>query len=244
MRTEDIKKYYNRALKDIGDSGYESRRWFRNKISKSGYDMTLESIMRHYEPSKQTFSDYLELGPGPGTWTKLFLKCNDHADYDLVDISKEMLAQARESLGENKTIRFFETDFLEYQPDKKYDVFFSSRVIEYFPDKEVLVEKIVKTLKSGATGFIITKTPKYKLNKFLKRKTADFHSGQIPSGELSSMFQKNGCKNIKMYPVVMSFPIFRSVTLNKILFKIFSRSRLNIISNFFSESYCIKFTKK
>jgi len=146
-------------------------------------------------------------------------------------------------LSRYDNIRFFESDFLRFSPAGQYDFFFSSRAIEYFPDKKALIGKISGLLKSGGQGFIITKTPKYLINKILGRKPPKLHRGQISPRALKSLLRESGCRDMEMYPVTMSFPIFKSVFMSELLHKIFYRRKLNFISQFFSESYSVKFTK-
>ena len=193
--------------------------------------------------NRTSFYDYLELGSGAGTWTKLFLeKCPD-AKFDLVDISGEMLDQAKENLGSYQNIRYFEADFLDFKPDKQYDLFFSSRALEYVPDKKRAVLKIAGLLRSGGRGFIITKTPKYLRARVFGRKIPRLHQGQIAPRKLKQLLSEAGFKNIAIYPATMSFPLFKSPKLNRLLFKVFYKHGLNFLSEFFSESYCVKFEK-
>jgi ubiquinone/menaquinone biosynthesis C-methylase UbiE len=243
MDTQEVKKNYNQDVKNKFKGDYEYNRWFKNPILKAGYEMTKKSIEFHLLGDKAEFQNYLELGPGAGTWTKLFVSYCRGANFDLVDISGEMLKLAREALEGYNNIRFFECDFSRFAPDKRYDFFFSSRVIEYFPDKETLVKKIGKLLKSSGYGFIITKTPKYFRYKVLRRTVPNLHRGQINPRALRSIIEKTGCEIIGIYPVTMSFPVLKSVFLNKLLHKIFYKRKLNFISQFFSESYCVKFVK-
>lgn len=245
VNPEAVKEKYNTSVADKTEGDYEYKRWFSSAVAQAGFDMTRRMILRHAFPNTATPERYLELGPGPGTWTKLFLKrYGDQTRYDLVDISREMLALARENLVAHTTVQFFESDFLDFEPDAQYDFFFSSRAIEYFPDKNALVKKVLAHLKKGGEGFMITKTPKYALNKMLGRKTSDFHSGQVDPYVLVQMLRENGGDDIRLYPVTFSFPLFRSATLNRMLFFLLSPFPLNLISQFFSESYCVKFRKK
>ena len=245
METGDVKQIYNKAVPGQQYKGdYETKRWFSNKILKSGYRMTRKSIEKHLIGGDLEFSNYLELGPGAGTWTEIFCeKYKGQTSFDLIDISREMLVLSKKKLSKYENLRFFETDFIEFKLDKKYDLFFSSRAIEYFPNKDVLIKKIAGLLEDGGSGFIITKTPKYMVNRILGRKTNKFHSMQIDHRGLSKILEKNNLKVMGVYPVVLSFPIFKSVFLNEFLFSLFSSFKLSFVSALFSESYCVKFKK-
>ncbi|MCK4539858.1 class I SAM-dependent methyltransferase [Candidatus Parcubacteria bacterium] len=242
MQTEQVKNKYNKDIKGKYNNKYEQERWFKNDIQKAGYDMTLNAIKKHAFAS--AYVSCFELGPGHGTWTKELLEYSDKANYDLLDISSEMLRLVKERFKDRENINYIESDFLEFKPEKQYDFFFSSRVIEYIPKKEEVIKKISDLIKPRGRGFIITKTPKYLRDKMLGRKIDDFHSGQIAPEKLMELFKKNNCKNIKIYPVTMSWPFWRSAKMNMLLHKTFGNHRLNLISQFFSESYCVVFDKK
>jgi ubiquinone/menaquinone biosynthesis C-methylase UbiE len=242
MNSENIKNIYNKKVKEYSLK-YEDQRWFKDDFYKSGYDMTFLSIKRLF--LNTNFKNILELGPGNGTWTKLLISFFPEASFDLVDISSEMLKLARQALEQYKNnINYFETDFLNYKPEKSYDLFFSSRAIEYIDDKEAAIKKIISLLNLGGRGFIITKTPRYLRNKIMGRKISAMHQGQIKANDLFKILKKNGGEDIKIYPVTLIFPILKSALLNKILYKIFGKLRLNFISQQFCESYCIIFSKK
>ncbi len=244
MESENIKKIYNQKIKEKYKKDYEYNRWFKNKIKKAGYDMTLRSIKYHLFRNTTPVNNYLELGPGAGTWTKLFIEKYSNADFDLVDISGEMLKLAKNNLDKYRAnINYSEKDFLGFELNKKYDFFFSCRTLEYLPDKQLAVKKIAQLMQSGARGFIITKTPKYLRTKILGRKIPKLHQGQISPRKLKKLLKKSGIKDIRIYPATMSCPLLHSPKINRLLHKLFYKRRLNLISKFFSESYCIKFIK-
>jgi trans-aconitate methyltransferase len=245
MNTGDIKKLYDGPIQERFGNDYEYSRWFKTPLLHAGYDMTKASIERFIKTHPSLFiKHYLELGPGPGTWTKLFLPRFFGAKFDLVDISSQMLDMCKKALFEYKDVSFTESDFLKFNSGMTYDFFFSSRAVEYFPDKRALVKKIADLLQSGGTGFVITKTPKYFLNKIFKRKLGSMHQGQISPKKFKELLKEQACGNFELYPVTMSFPILKSPKLNKFMYIIFGSLPLNPLSQLFSESYCIKFVKK
>lgn len=243
MKTEDVKNIYNEAIPKVFHGNYEHHRWFHSALARADYDATKRSIYAHVLDRKPTFRDYLELGQGAGTWTAEFIAYNPTAFFDAVDISKEMIALAKGKLGESARIRYFEGSFLDFDSDKKYDLFFSSRVIEYIPDVDAVAKKITSLLKPGGQGFIITKTPKYLRNRLLFRKESALHKGQISPATLKDVLEKNGLRDVAMYPVTMHFPLMRSATINRMLYAIFYRCKLDRLSQFFAESYCVRFSK-
>lgn len=241
MDTQVVKNTYNQSQ---NKSGYEDRRWFTSPVKKSAYKMTKLSLNKHFLNSDIIKTEGLELGPGPGTWTKEILIKYPEVEMDLVDISSAMLGQAKDNLSDFAGLRYFDANFLDFEPDKQYDFFFSSRAIEYLPDKDQAVKKIFDLLKTGGVGCLTTKTPKYLINRLLGRQVSDLHLGQISPWKLKKIFQEQGFTDVKVYPVTFSFPLFKSAFLNNLLFKVFHNFRLNFLSQFFSESYLIKFKKK
>lgn len=241
MNNKEIKCVFNSKAKSKYNGHYEFNRWFKTKTAQAGYEMTLNSINFHLE-GHLACRNLLELGPGPGTWTKTLLSKNKFTA-DLIDISGEMLRQAKENLREYGGINYFESDFLDFNSAITYDLFFSSRALEYLLDKKAAVIKISRLLRSDGFGFIITKTPKYFFNKLLGRKESALHRSQISPNLLISLLRDNGFKDIKAYPVTISIPFFKSAKLNKFAHNLFYKHQLNFISGLFSESYCVKFTK-
>jgi ubiquinone/menaquinone biosynthesis C-methylase UbiE len=242
IEPEEIKEFYNHQMPQKFGEDYEYTRWFKTKLLKEGYRSTKATIEKRFLSINMNVQKYIELGQGPGTWTKLFLEKYSAINLTLVDISNQMLLLAKEKLNNYKNkINFAESNFLDFETEDKFDTFFSSRVIEYIEDKEVAVKKINSILLPNSFGCIITKTPKYFLNKFLMRKTKQFHSGQISAKKLRKIFEENDMEIVGTYPTTFSFPLFKSYILNKILFYLFSPFQLNFLSNLFSESYMIIF---
>lgn len=243
METGEFKDIYNNIVKEKFKGDYEYHRWFKDESARAGYEMTKQAIERHCLADCE-FNNYLEVGPGPGTWTKLFLEKNSRARFSLVDISAEMLKLAGEKLSAYKQVDFFETDFLKFSSAGRHDLFFSSRAIEYFPDKNRFVGQVSGLLSEGGRGFIITKMPRYWSYKIMGRKVPEMHKGQISPDELRKILAGNNFMDIAFYPVAMTLPFLKSARLNKILYKMAGGSQLNFLSRQFCESYCVKFRKK
>lgn len=242
MQTNDVKNKYNQDIAGKFNNEYEKERWFKNGIQKAGYEMTLGAIKKF--ALQKEFASCFELGPGHGTWTKELLEFQPHAEYLLLDISSAMLALAQARFQDKNNIEYLENDFLQFESAHQYEFFFSSRALEYIPDKEKAVKKIADLIVPGGRGFVITKTPKYLRNQILGRIISEFHSGQIAPAALKKLLANNNCVEIKIYPVTMSWPFWRSARMNLLLCKLFSNRALNFVSRFFSESYCVVFRKK
>ncbi|MHA1679121.1 MAG: class I SAM-dependent methyltransferase [Promethearchaeota archaeon] len=245
LTADHIEKMYDFAVTGTQyKNDYEFFRWFDTRSSFESYKMTYFCLKFHLNTIK--FKNCLELGPGPGTWTRFFLLRNTNANFTLVDISKEMLNQVK-SVLKNPKIHFIHSNFETFKSTSKFDFFFSSRAIEYMPNKKIVVKKIYDLLKNNSLGIIITKNPDSmgrRAHRFLRLKTKLAHTEQIKTEDLVKLLRKQGFKNIEVYPCIVSaVPFFKIHWLNKFLWKKIFVKKLNCISKLFSESYIIKFNK-
>ncbi len=238
MDTKDIKQFYDGKMPEKFQGSYEERRWAASPILRSQFLMTRDTI-RRYLPKGPKARRILELGPGPGTWTKELLRLDPHAHVDAVDISSEMLDQARKMLAGRSMISFYESDFMAFRTTPRYDLFFSSRAIEYFPNKASVAKKIFDALLPHTSAMLITKMPHRTRGAMLGKKLGSMHDGQISAHELRKIFWNAGFKVVRLYPATINIPLINSAYLSKALFAILGRMPLNPISTFFSESYCL-----
>ena len=241
MNTQKIKDFYNTNLRNNNIS-YEQHRWFSSPQAIAGYKNTKSALVKYALPYIENGQKVFELGPGPGTWTKELLKKAPQAEYDLVDISEEMLKQAKNALVDHENIQYLTSDILNFTPDKEYDFFFSSRIIEYVPEKEQVILTISDALKSGAYGYIVTKTPQY-TRRASNAVSANVHQEQISDIELSSMLEKVGCSVMTRLHVTCVFPKLHSGLLDRVLTKI-CRLLPFTFGLHVSESYALVFQKK
>lgn len=237
MKSQEVAHVYDKKIKHKYNHEYEQKRWFSDRTKKVGFEMTRETILHFL--SRLTYTSLLEVGPGPGTWTKFFIEKNPHASYDLVDVSGEMLSLAKENLKHVHNITFYHSGFLEFTPKKQYDVLFSSRAIEYITDKKLLIEHIATILKKEGEGLIITKNP----HKRSQKRLGKIHQFQFSPKEFTSTLTASGFTVLKIVPATLHFPIIRIPLLDKFLFSLFGNKKMNVISSFFAESYCIHFKK-
>lgn len=244
MENELVKVFYNETMPAKFGDDYERERWFADPVRRAGYTLTKEAIERHVLSDESLDpARILELGPGAGTWTKLLRARFPDAYFDLVDISKEMLARARAALGSNEHIRYSESDILEWAPEGTYEYFFSSRVLEYIADKKRFAAKVFTLLEPGGQGFLITKMPHYERERFLGRTTSEFHGGQIAPVALRDELLAAGFIDVDCYPVTTSVPLLHSAIANLWFGRVFARFTLGPVSLLFAESYCVLFRK-
>src|SRR5690242_16176423 len=72
----------------------------------------------------------LELACGPGMWTSQLLRYA--SDVTAVDASPEMLALAKDRVGEER-VRFVQADLFTWRPDRRYDVVFFGFWLSHVP---------------------------------------------------------------------------------------------------------------
>jgi SAM-dependent methyltransferase len=75
--------------------------------------------------------DVLELACGPGGWTPRLLQ--DAATVTAVDAAPEMLAIARQTVGDDDRVRFVHADLFAWRPDRHYDVVFFGFWLSHVP---------------------------------------------------------------------------------------------------------------
>lgn len=243
MQHQDVKQRYDTAVKEAAQGDYEHFRWGSSDLKKAQYEMTSDAIQKY--TSGLSIDRYLELGPGPGTWTKLFFDNHPDAHYDLIEISEEMTTQlkARLEYFTHISARVRNEDFSQAEITKKYNFFFSSRALEYINDKGAVIEKISRSLDAGARGCIITKQPQYSRYRLVKRKVSSFHSGQIDHESLTHLLKEHGLLVEKVFPVTVNFPLWSSAFLSRLLYILASRISFNFFTRMVTESYGVVFRK-
>jgi ubiquinone/menaquinone biosynthesis C-methylase UbiE len=239
----DPKAFYDQAMPQKLGMDYEAARWKTNPLVAAQYDMLANVVRRLATPRVRSASRILEVGPGPGTWTKLLLESNPDASYTLVDISTEMLTQARTALAAHKNVSFTESDLAAYTNHESFDFFFSSRAIEYMPDKEGIARHIASLLRPGAEGVIITKMPKPFFERMRRADVSSLHAGQIGPGALTKYFHQAGLTVTEVRIATATVPGMRSVSLNRLAFSLLSRIPLIAPLRVFAESYAVTFRK-
>ncbi len=241
MDTSHVKKLYNQSVGGSPTS-YEYSRWGESSQKKASYYNTRRALEKNVLSRFTNCTSILEVGPGPGTWTKLLLGINPNASYDLVDISVEMLKQAKNNLADFPNVNFIESDILEFSSTTSYDGFFSSRIIEYVPDKAKAIAIITDRLRPGAVGFISTKTPQS--NRLINlRKMSELHRKQITAPELVHLLEQHHCTVVEVINITSVFPLLQSGTLDRILTRVSAWLPFSL-TKYWSESYGIIFTKQ
>jgi len=241
VRSMDPKRFYDSVSpKKFGDD-YERARWGSSAIARAQYAMTADAIRRFALPGLSRARSVLELGPGPGTWTKILMEQNPDALYTLVDISKTMLDQARAALPV-PNVSFVLCDWLAFRAEKPFDYFFSSRAIEYVADKAEAARVVVRSLAHGGSGLIVTKMPKPFFDAMRGRGTA-LHQGQISPALLVRFLSEAGLRVTGTTIVTATLPLFGSASLNVGMYALLKRLPLVFPFTLLAESYAVRFEK-
>ena len=221
------KKDLHQIVKNFFDedgSSYHARRWRNTPIAVYDFDRTKEAIEKSLE--ELSFPDILEIGPGPGTWTPLFLKrCKKMT---LIDISENMLNIAMKNLKGNN-ITFIHGDISNSEIPSQFDLIASVRCFEYIRDKEAFVQKCNQMLKSNGMLLIITKSKgsywygKSKIRKLLKlfapslfqfekynidKQQRLFWQSRLFVKDFRQLLEAEGFQILKIRPVIIRPPIF------------------------------------
>ena len=241
--TPDPRAFYNDRMPDKHGEDYEYARWHASAMLEAQYEMMTATMRNLVLPNVSESREVLEVGPGPGTWTKLLRAANPSARYTLLDISREMLARARNALSEETGITYIEEDFLSYRPGITFDYFFSSRALEYMKDKDAAARVISGLLAPGGEGVIITKMPKALFYRLRGKKIPEFHTGQIAPGALSKSLRQAGLEIISVRIATATLPGIASAPLNRFLYRVLASVPLVAPLTAFAESYAVRFRK-
>ncbi|PIN77087.1 hypothetical protein COV15_03160 [Candidatus Woesearchaeota archaeon CG10_big_fil_rev_8_21_14_0_10_34_12] len=237
-----MKEFYEDKPRSVGKDNYEYYRWFSSERRKMQYKFSFQSLVFHLKDIK--IKNFLEIGCGPGTWTKVLIKKYPNAKIDCVELSQQMINQFKKNVKDGKRVKTKIKSFLDFDTDKKYDFIFSSRAIEYIPNKDKVIEKIWKFMEPGGKGMIITSPPHpfvLSIKKLLGKKIDKEHIDRISVTKMRELLEKEGFQNIEMYPILFTdtLPAF----LRKMLWKNLYRKKFGLLSKMFASGYLVKFGK-
>jgi trans-aconitate methyltransferase len=244
MERDVLKEHFNEVAGGKDFASYEARRWSADDKRKVQQEQTKWFIERSVLPHLGQSSFITELGPGPGTWTKLLFEAAPNAQFLLLDIAQEMLVRARAALPAQATVATKEGDFTSLElPPSTADFFFSSRAIEYVAPRDVAIHSISTHLRSNGRGVLITKMPKPIMNRLSGRTPSLIHRGQWSPDTMRRELEAAGCVDIELFPVSFSFPILHSAQADRFIGHLFQGRPLNPLAAVFAESYGATFRK-
>jgi SAM-dependent methyltransferase len=240
-----VRDYWNKSA-----GGYKKERWEKNNIVKFDYYWTKQTLFDYLRPEKDDV--VLEIGCGPGTWTKLVL--GSVKKLVAVDISSKMIKQARKNAP---GAEFHICDAMDINLKQKFDKIFSVRMIEYVYKKEKFLRLLYSMLKPGGRLVIITKSRPCLWDITSRSEW----QRKVNSSVMKKMLKSAGFCNVKYEPVSIRLPIFRrGVYEARIVSERYENAFLGIfdgitkiykklkifplVSSVFSESYVISAEKR
>lgn len=150
--------FTNQQIQGIYDeaaSYYQQLRWFKTRLTRLEYTQTERALLAEFKLS--TEGRYVEIGCGPGTWTKVVApRC---AEVIALDISANMIEQAKRYVGNEGKVTFVHGDAAQYSPDEELDGMFSFRVLEYVDGWQDVLRRVSSHIAPGGHAVICTKTP-------------------------------------------------------------------------------------
>lgn len=244
LTSDYVKEYYDNFLsKD--KTPYHIHRWHMSAVHEEHFIQTKRTLERAY---RNLSGSVLEIGGGDGMWTKIYIEKCSNLTY--LDISNEMLSQARENLkGYSNKIDFRQGDFLQNGiQDQSFDNLISIRNFEYFKDKDFAIKEMCRLLKKGGSLFVVTKSKDYNLRTNLHNKT--LHSDQVSIKSFIKKLELNGFEIIDAKPAIfgklLRMGLFRFIF--RSLHSIFLVTNWKILPvgllSIFSESYYVEARKK
>lgn len=218
---------------------YQKTRW-DTPMGRAHFETTRRTIVEKAFPLARGMHTFLEVGAGPATWTRYFVETHPDARFTLVDISQELLAQARQAL-QNGTVEYVHSDFMEYASDRHVDFFFSSRALEYFEDKAGFAQKVASLLRPDGRGFVITKCGHPWRDRLRGRHLPERHAHQTTPRALVRELRRAGLEITGVGVAAVTIPLVSSPMLNTLAWKILRH--VPLVSMLVAESFWISFRK-
>lgn len=237
----EMRDFFDTKAMETTKGDYEYHRWFAGARKRRQYRHSTESISYHLRDVNAR--SCLEVGCGPGTWTRVLLARYPEARFVCLDISREMILQFKKNIP-SKRVRTLVNNFLDQEFKERFDFIFCSRAIEYIPNKTKVIEKVYSLVEPGGKGIIISSPPHkllFSLKRFIGRKIDLEHTQRISVKNITHLLEKKGFSNIRTYPILFSdFPLVP----NRFLFRRFYTKPWGVVARLFASGYLTKFEKK
>ena len=101
LTSEYVRDYYDKAIGAL-EKDYSYFRWFDSDYSRFEFLQTERAILKVL--GNRNFGRILEIGPGDGVWTKIFIGSCQRIT--ALDISEEMIKRIKSKLGNRPNIDF------------------------------------------------------------------------------------------------------------------------------------------
>lgn len=100
-------------------------------------------FLKPYIKAARTSRNVLDIGCGTGFITNLLARKFIHLEIDAVDFCDSIdIAQTFSKTHGIKNVRYFKENFLDFVPDKSYDLIISNGVLHHMPEYKKAIEKI------------------------------------------------------------------------------------------------------
>lgn len=233
--------YETLSNKETGGN-YEKKRW-ETPLGQVHFESTKKAVQDIAIPFAQGARTFAEVGPGPGTWTSLFLNAYSTAPFTLIDISAEMLSQAKNALPQESAITYVHSDLLKYEPTAQVGFFFSSRAIEYIEDKEAALKKISHILAPDGRGFIITKCAHPWRDRLSRRTLPERHKCQTTPRRFIAQLRDAGFTIHDVGVAAVTIPLVHNPSLSTLVTSILQKLPSALVPWFLVESFWVSFKK-
>jgi ubiquinone/menaquinone biosynthesis C-methylase UbiE len=153
------------------------------------------------------------------------------AEVIALDISANMIEQAKRYAGDAGNVTFVHGDAVQYTPDRKLDGMFSFRVVEYVDGWQDMLRRVAGHIAPGGQAVICTKTPLSvyrgtgrerwfttgvrRLAGQVKRRIRgrplaqqDFYQKYISPRELRQVLESAGFTDFRVVPAIFGLPVF------------------------------------
>lgn len=217
LTNENVAHYFSERQAHDQAYGYEYLRWFRTKRGWLDYRTTYEGIVGALQ-ALPVPERIFEMGPGPGTWTRLLHRMFPKSSLDLLDVSEAMRTEFVSNLGDTARFKYDVGAFEDFPiPQGTYDLFASFRALEYLPKKELALRKVHHILRKGGFCIFVTKNPSFRPRHLLTSAQVyddpAIHSGMIAVAELRKAMEAVGLHPIDAYGVTFRFPIIDRIAI-------------------------------
>lgn len=200
------REHYDSLLPGL-EKSYVDYRWRSHPLQRLHYLQTRRTLRDALDEYVLQVNNMLEVGCGPGTWTR---DCLQHTRrLTLLDISREMLHEARTQFSDEAAVSFICGDFTSggFEGGSRFDAIVSVRSIEYMSPKRDVARQVSRLLRPGGIFVVVTKNPGWRDARgetgFDDRDSDSIHSDWISWSELGRLLGEMGMDVTAVRPAAM-----------------------------------------
>lgn len=200
------REHYDSLLPCL-EKSYIDYRWRSHPLQRLHYLQTRRTLRNALEEYVSRVDSMLEVGCGPGTWTR---DCLEHTErLTLLDISREMLREAKSRFVDETALSYVCGDFTSggIGGANGFDAIVSVRAIEYMSPKRDVARQVGRLLRPGGTFVVVTKNPRWRDARgeagFENRDSDSIHSDWISWSRLGRLLGEEGMDVVAVRPAAM-----------------------------------------